>query len=120
MKRREATARYCLENPQADFNLGFTHFANINEGKDVWWYDIPLHKVIENRRGFLLLLAYDNLSLELHALNVPIQFMRDNLKKMFVRLDKQTISLELSSLKPTLFQDIRPGSSRISFGKFKR
>jgi len=95
-----------------------TNFASINASKDVWWYDIPRQKVTSQQHEVLHVLAYDHRSNELHHLVVPTQYLRDNLAKLAVRQDKDTISLELSASRSHFLRDVRPGSGRLEFAQF--
>ncbi len=95
-----------------------THFANINSGKSVWWFDIPVKKFISGKFETINLLLYDNNDGLLHHLSVNINQIKDNLDSVYIREDKECISLELSAQKYNRFQDIRPGSGRMDFSQF--
>jgi hypothetical protein len=48
LSKSEAVARFNRARG-ATLRTGEVHFANINAGKDVWWYDIPRRKVTSGR-----------------------------------------------------------------------
>ncbi len=95
-----------------------THFANVNARKPVWWFDIPIEKFTSGHYTLIDLLLCDGLTNQLHHLQVPTEFIRNQIDEFKIREDKQVISLELSSQTYNLFQDVRPGSKRLSFAKF--
>lgn len=95
-----------------------THFANINGAKEVWWYDIPLNKVLDGKLDYLNILAYDFRTDDLMHLKVPTEFVKSSLAALVVRDEKQTISLELSAGKTDFMRDIRPGGGKVQFSMF--
>ena len=118
MEKREAMRRKNQLYRVADLNNGNTHFSNINAAKDVWWFDIPLKKVNAGAERILHLLLYDHRSKELHHLRVPTTYIRENLSRLVIRGEKETISLELSTDRSNLFQDVRPTAGGVRFGQF--
>lgn len=120
ISKNEAIARLCRERPALKLDSKTTHFANINATKDVWWYDISRKKVTAGQHENLNVLAYDHRTNELHHLRVPTKFLRDNLDKLVVRLDKDTISFELSASKTNFLQDVRPSGGRVQFSQFQQ
>ncbi len=99
-------------------SVGSTHFLNLNKKKSVWWFDISLNKIISEVYPDLNLLLYDENSKELHHLKVPTKYLNDNISRFFLREDKQTISLELSSLNGGKFHDVRPKSGKVNLSKY--
>ncbi|MGE0087677.1 MAG: hypothetical protein AB7S75_24970 [Desulfococcaceae bacterium] len=99
-----------------------THFANINSSKSVWWFDISVKKIKSEDFNIPTFdfLIFNNKENQLHHLRVPTEYIRDNLDQFHIRNDdkKKSVSLELSSDKINLFQDIRPGSGRMPFAQF--
>lgn len=120
LSKSDAIARLCRERPALRLASTTTHFANINASKDVWWYDIPRQKVTSKQHEALDVLAYDHRSDELHHLVVSTKYLRDNLTKLVVREDKDTISLELSASRPHFLRDIRPGGGGLDFVQFQQ
>lgn len=118
MEKREAIRRTNQRYKVAELNNRNAHFANINARKDVWWFDIPLKKVNPGAERILHLLLYDHRSKELHHLRVPTGYIRENLSKLVTRNEKETISLELSTDRSNLFQDVRPTAGGVHFGQF--
>jgi len=118
LSKSDAIARLRREHPTLRLEPTETNFASINASKDVWWYDIPRQKVTSQQHEVLHVLAYDHRSNELHHLVVPTQYLRDNLAKLAVRQDKDTISLELSASRSHFLRDVRPGSGRLEFAQF--
>ena len=116
------TKREAVAAVSAAFNLSLanatTHFANVNASKSVWWFDIPVEKFTSGQYEVLDLLLVNSDASSIHHLRVPTAYVRDNLAKFHIREDKGSVSLELSSLASRMFQDIRPGSERLSFSKF--
>ena len=95
-----------------------TAFANVNSSQEVWWFDIPLAKVVAERYDAIDLLVVTSDVRLLHHLRVPVAWLRENLSNFHVRIDKQAVSLELSSREVNLFQDTRSGSKKIQFVRF--
>ena len=120
LSKSDAMARLNRERPILNLESSTTHFASINASKEVWWYDIPCKKVTTGRHEVLHLLAHDHRCSELHHLVVPTKYFRDNLSKLLVREDKDSISLELSANRSTFLQDVRPGAGRIHFAQFRQ
>lgn len=118
LSKTAAVERARREHPDAELQASTTLFANINAGKDVWWYDIPLRKIAGNCYEFLDFLAFDHRTCELHYLHIPVEFFRTNLSKLVIRSDKETISLELSARGSELFQDVRPTGGKVHFSQF--
>lgn len=118
LSKIDAIARLLREHPELDLESSAIHFANINASKDVWWYDIACTKVATGRHDALHVLAHDHRSNELHHLLVPTTYLRDNFDKLVVRVDKDTISLELSASRSNFLQDVRPSGGRLHFAQF--
>jgi hypothetical protein len=95
-----------------------THFANVNARKFVWWFDIPVEKFTSDKYVTLDMLMVSTDAKELHHLRVPTIYVRDNLCHFHVRKDKDSVSLELSSLSTNIFQDVRSGSGKMPFLQF--
>ncbi|MEJ6006289.1 hypothetical protein WG899_12065 [Paucibacter sp. AS339] len=116
------TKREAITTVSQAFNLSLanatTHFANVNASKSVWWFDIPVEKFTSGRYEALDLLLVSSDSTSIHHLRVPTAYVRDNLAKFHIRDDKGSVSLELSSRVSQLFQDVRPGSEKLSFSQF--
>ncbi|MEE4359434.1 MAG: hypothetical protein V2I97_23380 [Desulfococcaceae bacterium] len=77
-------------------------------------------KLEEHSIPALDLLIFNDKKNQLHHLRVPTDYIRDKLDQFHIRNDdkKKSVSLELSSDKINLFQDIRPGSGRMPFAQF--
>lgn len=117
LSKREAIEAIKRESSLALSNNS-THFANVNASKSVWWFDIPVEKFTSDMHGTLDLLVVSADAKELHHLRVPTTYVRDNLCRFHVRKDKDSVSLELSSLSTNKFQDVRPGSGQMPFSQF--
>ena len=111
MDRNEAIRRMRL-------NGEYSRFANINAAKDVWWLHVPLASV-EGGVEEINLLLFDDRSKELHHLRIPSDYLRANMTRLHIRVDKECISLELATDAPALFQNVSPADSGIKFEKFK-
>ena len=120
LSKSEAIASIRREHPALKLESNTTHFASINAGKDVWWFDIPCKKVIAGHHAVLDILVHDHRSNELHHLVVPTQYFRDNFSKLVVRKDKDTISLELSASSSNFLRDIRPAGGQVAFAQFRQ
>ena len=120
LTKNEAIARLRSERPTLNISSSSTHFASINASKEVWWYDIPRSKIASGRHDALHLLAHDYRNNTVHHLAVPTKYLRDNLSKLVVRSDKDTISLELSASRSNFLQDVRPGGGRLHFAEFRQ
>lgn len=120
LSKNDAVARLTRKCPTLEIQACTTHFASINAGKEVWWYDIARKKVTAGQHEVLHVLAYDHRSDEIHCLVVPATYLRENLSRLVIREDKDTISLELSASRSNFLQDIRPGGGRVPFAQFSQ
>ncbi len=75
-------------------------------------------KFTSGQNETLDLLLVSNNAMSIFHLRVPTAYVRDNLAKFYVRNDKDSVSLELSSCNTQLFQDARSGGERLSFSVF--
>ncbi|NHQ85396.1 hypothetical protein HA050_04615 [Iodobacter sp. HSC-16F04] len=120
LSKSDAIARLYREQPNVNLDSNATHFANINASKAVWWYDIPRKKVTSGSHEVLHILAHDFSNNELHYLVVPTKYLCNNLGKLVIRKDKDSISLELSARPSNFMQDIRPSGGHIHFSQFRQ
>lgn len=95
-----------------------THFANINSSKPVWWFDISVKKITSGKVNTIDILVFHNKANSLHYLRVPTTYIIENFDKFYVREDKNSVSLELSSERSNQFQDVRPASGKMPFAQF--
>jgi len=95
-----------------DFNSANTHFSKENSAKPVWWFEIPLSK-IQNEKIQIILLIVDN-SGEVNLLQVPTNFFKENMAGFKIRKKKQMLCLELDT---STFQN-KVGNSKLSFKQF--
>lgn len=116
MNKAEAIARITRRTNLSEFTSGSIHFANVNSSKDVWWIDIPLAKI--SGGGSIGFLLYDHRPDQLHYLEVPTSYFRDNHNRLVVRTVKQCVSLELSTETHKLFRDVRPAGGGVNFAQF--
>ena len=107
MKKSEALV-LAKEKYGVDFNQTNTHFSNVNSAKPVWWFEIPLSKIENNR--FLITEHSGGVNL----LAIPIKFFRDNLSGFKIRNDKQKICLELDA---RTYKN-KVGSAKMDFRQF--
>jgi hypothetical protein len=115
VKKSQAIAIVNEQNKQSISNKT-TVFANINNAKSVYWFDIPLKRL--NSKESLNILTYDSQHEKLYYLEVPHTYFTENLSLFYIRQDKQTISLELDATIENQFQDIRTGSKNSHFRGF--
>lgn len=115
VKKSQAIA---IVNDQSTQNISNknTVFSNINNAKNVYWFDIPVHRV--SGKGNLNLLTYDRVHGKLYHLEVPHQHFIKSLSSFYIRQDKQAISLELDANIENRFQDLRTGSQKLHFRDF--
>jgi hypothetical protein len=118
MNKSEAIARIARRMSSTEVAAGSIHFANVNSSKDVWWLDIPLAKLSSGGNLNIGLLLYDHRPDQLHYLEVPKSYLRDNQNRLVVRAEKRCISLELSTETHKLFRDVRPAGSGVNFAQF--
>ena len=118
MNKSEAIARIARCTNSSEFTSGRIHFANVNSSKDVCWLDIPLAKISSGGSINIGLLLYDHRPDQLHCLEVPKSYLRDNQNRLVVRAKKQCISLELSTETHKLFRDVRPAGGEVNFAQF--
>jgi hypothetical protein len=117
LSKREAIEAVKRES-SLTLSYSTTHFANVNARKSVWWFDIPVEKFTSDKYDTLDILVASTDAKELHHLRVPTTYVRDNPRHFHVRKDKDSVSLELSSLSTNKFQDVRPGSGKMPFLQF--
>ena len=75
-------------NQQGKQNLSAngTHFANINAAKNVWWFDIPIHKLSD--KSYVNLLLYDCSDRKLYHLEHLTISKITTLNFTFVKISK--------------------------------
>ena len=93
------------------------HFANVNARKPVWWLDIPIAEIFDERVPTLNIVLADTNG-AVHHLSVPNDWLIENLDECAVRPDKDVVSLELSAMPHSQFRDERPRSGRLNFAQF--
>jgi hypothetical protein len=93
-----------------------THVSSINSGKDVWWYDLPSSKFYEY--ATLHLLAFDQHKNQVHRLDIPTKFLRENVNCFDHKKDGSYIRIELSTDKSKFLRDVRPGGEQLDFAQF--
>ena len=117
IKKREAISAI-NRSSALTLNSTSTHYANVNASKSVWWFDIPVEKFTSGKYGTLDLLLVSEGENMLYHLRVPTSYVQENLSKFHVRDDKESVSLELSSLASNTFQDVQPESNKMPFAQF--
>jgi len=100
------------EKYNIDFNSANTHFSKENLAKPVWWFEIPLSR-IQNEKIQIINLIVDD-SGEVVLLQVPTKFFIENLTGFKIREEKQMLCLELDTKS---FQN-KVGDSKLSFKQF--
>lgn len=85
-------------------------------GKATWWFDLPIKKVKNNRRGIYYLLGKKRKS-GFVVLKVPTKFLRDNLKEFEIRYQDR-IRLHIAAEGANRFADER-GKGRVDFSHFE-
>lgn len=118
MNKSEAIALIRQRRGVSQITTRSVSFANINAKKLVWWLDIPMSTIAQLSNPTITLLLYDHRSKELHHLEIPKSYFRDNQKRLVMRHDKDCISLELSTEKDNAFRDIRPTGGGVEFKQF--
>src|SRR5215212_4064600 len=118
MHKSNAIARIARSTRPSEVTADSIHFANVNASKHVWWLDIPLAKVESDGSPNIALLLYDHRPDQLHYLEVPKIYLRDNQSRLVVRQAKACISLELSTETHNLFRDVRPTGGGVNFAQF--
>lgn len=84
-----------------------------------WWLEIPIRKIKNMTDNFYLVCQKSGNPHDFYCLDVGIDFIRKNLKSLFVRTDNDKLSLWLSAEKNTLFIDLRGGKT-VNFSPFLR
>lgn len=85
-------------------------------GKATWWFDLPIKKVKNNRRGIYYLLGKKRKS-GFVVLKAPNMFLIDNLKKFETRY-RGNIRLHLVAEDKNRLVDER-GQGRVDFSRFE-
>ncbi len=85
-------------------------------GKATWWFDLPIKKVKNNRRGIYYLLGKKRKS-GFVVLKAPNMFLIDNLKKFETRY-RGNIRLHLAAEGKNRLVDER-GQGRVDFSRFE-
>ena len=85
-------------------------------GKATWWFDLPIKKVKNNRRGIYYLLGKKRKS-GFVVLKAPNMFLIDNLKKFETRY-RSNIRLHLAVEGKNRLVDER-GQGRVDFSRFE-
>jgi hypothetical protein len=118
MTKTEAINKINGKHGVNTLNKSNTHFANLNSAKDVWWYDIPTSKAFLRDITCLHLLAYNPIENEIYHMNVPTRLFKENRHQFVIRIEKSTISLELSTRRYDFLKDVRPGCGGVTFQDF--
>jgi len=84
-----------------------------------WWLEIPIAKIMKWSGNFYLVCQKPDNPHDFYCLDVGIDFIRKNLKSLFLRTDNDKLSLWLSAEKNTLFIDLR-GNKTVNFSHFLR
>lgn len=95
-----------------------THFAHVNARKPVWWFDIAVDKFVSGKYEHIDLLTITGDEKTIHHLRVPTKYVGHEIASFHVRIDKKSVSLELSTDSSNLFQDVRPGGKKMPFIQF--
>ena len=111
MKKSEAL-QFASDKYSDDFESDNTHFSSVNNAKPVWWFEIPLAKIEDDKYQKINLITEN--SGEVGLLQVPVKYLRDNLSGLKIRYTKQVICLEIDI---DSYQN-KVGSKRIEFKQF--
>jgi len=85
-------------------------------GKDTWWFDLPIKKVKNNKKGIYYLLGKKR-KRGFVILKVPNKFLADKLKKFEIRYQDR-IRLNIDAEGANRFVDER-GKGRVDFSRFE-
>jgi hypothetical protein len=94
------------------------HFSNVNTAKPVWWLDIPAVKITSGKINLLTFVLYDQKENVLHILEIPTDFLRNNIDHLYPRPDKEMFSFQLSAERANKFESVKPAGSDLQFGQF--
>lgn len=112
MKKSEA-----MQRARSIYNIDFrsrnTHFSKINKALPVWWLEVSLDKVDDNRLKQIYFLLEDGMNI--HLLDIPTEYLRENKSGFYIRNDKNHMcfKIEVSS-----YQELM-GSRRESMKRFR-
>jgi len=95
-----------------DFATTNTHFSKENSAKPVWWFEIPLPRIQDDKIQSINLIVDD--SGEVVLLKVPTKYLKENMAGFKVREKEQRLCLELDT---KTFQN-KVGDSKLSFKQF--
>lgn len=98
---------------KGNLNTGNTSYSSINKSKEVWWFNIPVHKFSDDVH--LLLNATDKAI----WIKLPKDFVRNLPGTFKVREDKNAVDLEISADKCFKFlMDVKSGGTGFDFKSF--
>ncbi|MDT0552116.1 hypothetical protein [Urechidicola vernalis] len=100
--------KYINQQYKAGLRVSNTAYSKINKSKEVWWFNVSVHKFTEDVH---LLLNDNNQAL---WVVLPKGFTKGMPFK--IREDKNAVDLEISSNKTFMYlKDVKSGGSNFSF-----
>jgi hypothetical protein len=88
-----------------------------DEKKSYWWFDLPVQRIKQNRKGVYYLMGETEKS-KFIVFKVPNKFLINNLKKFDTNSKENRIWLHIKAEGENKFIDER-GDGRVDFGPFK-
>ncbi|CDT88414.1 conserved hypothetical protein [Vibrio coralliirubri] len=112
MKKSEAMQR-ARSIYGIDFQNRNTHFSKINKALPVWWLEVSLDKIDDNRVKQIYFLLEDGVNL--HLLDIPTDYLRQHKSGFYIQHDKNHMcfKIDISS-----YQELM-GSKRELMKRFK-
>ncbi len=112
MTKQEAMRELNIRIGEEVLSSRNTHYANINNAKDVWWFNIPLDRFSND---LYLILNKKN---DLIPLRIEANTFADPSRIFKIAKDKRMVDLEISAKRGyTYMIDIKSGGTRYNFNR---
>lgn len=111
MKTKKEIIDYINQTYKADLGSKNTSYSKVNKSKDVWWFNIAVHKFVDDVHLLL------NTEKKVIWIFLHKGFTKGQPFK--IRLDKNAVDLEISADKSFKYlQDVKSGGTYFNFKPF--
>jgi hypothetical protein len=112
MKTKKELIDYINTNYKRSLNNSNTSYSKVNISKDVWWFNVPVHKFTQDVN--LLLQIEDGV----FWVVLPVGFVKSIEKTFRIRRDKDAVDLEINAGSRNFLCDVKSGGTGFNFGEF--
>jgi hypothetical protein len=112
MKSKKEIIEHINQIYKADISSKNTSYSKVNKSKDVWWFNVPVHKFT----GVVnLLLQIEN---GVFWIELPVGFVKSIETTFRIRQDKEAVDLEINAGSHNFLCDVKSGGTGFNFNKF--